>query len=314
VKVLDFGLAKLLEGGGTLTEAGTVFGTPEYMSPEQADGRSVDARADLYSLGVMLYQMTTGQLPFQAASFVQILAKHMTEAAIAPATRRSDLRIPRQLDDLIMQCLEKDPARRPQTAEAIADALARVDLNPRVPREVASHPTVDVFDAPRPHTRWRTPALLLAIFVLAGAISYWAFWIRKPASAPASAPVPDAATVTSAPPPAPNPPPDPVPASISTSVTAPPPPPPPPPPHVRTADDEIRDAARFHAAGNTIKERFHLQEAVRLEPHNTRALYLLGAALIADGQIDLGCQKLRLALARNDAKSLYESSSCGTVH
>src|SRR5262249_39131492 len=125
VKVLDFGLAKLLDGGATLTEVGSVFGTPEYMSPEQADGRAVDERADLYSLGVVLYQMATGQLPFQAASFVLILAKHMKETAVAPATRRTDLRIPRQLDDLIMQCLEKDPSRRPSSAQAIADALSR---------------------------------------------------------------------------------------------------------------------------------------------------------------------------------------------
>jgi serine/threonine-protein kinase len=160
VKVLDFGLAKLLEREdaelgvtnpslGSLTEAGVVFGTPEYMSPEQASGNPLDPRTDLYSLGAVMYQMVTGMLPFSGATFMAILTKHVTEPAMPPAARRADLSIPIELDRVIMHCLEKDPEARPASGAALARTLEQLAtsmpmLSSRVPQTVAAAATIDL--------------------------------------------------------------------------------------------------------------------------------------------------------------------------
>src|SRR5262249_25694380 len=97
VKVLDFGIAKIQESAGEqgapLTRAGFVCGTPEYMSPEQARGAELDPRSDLYTVGVILYQLTTGALPFTAASPVALATKHLTEKPVPPRERRPDAEI-----------------------------------------------------------------------------------------------------------------------------------------------------------------------------------------------------------------------------
>ena len=111
VKVLDFGIAKITSPGANepkLTQAGLVCGTPEYMSPEQARGAELDARTDLYSMGVILYQMATGQLPFESDTPVGFLTKHLTEAPVPPRERWSD--VSAALDALITRAMEKDPA------------------------------------------------------------------------------------------------------------------------------------------------------------------------------------------------------------
>src|SRR5262249_20890042 len=131
VKVLDFGLAKILDDRtgnrhSTLSEAGTVFGTPEYMAPEQAEGKPLDARADLYSFGVVLYHMMTGQLPFQGANIASILSQHLTESPVSPSARRPDLSFPPGLVSLCLKCLEKEPDRRPAWPWAWLAALAAV--------------------------------------------------------------------------------------------------------------------------------------------------------------------------------------------
>ena len=96
IKVLDFGLAKLLhadgERGTALTRAGSVFGTPRYMSPEQAEGRPADQRSDLYSFGVLLYEMITGTLPFDDESVVALLNRHVSETPELPSDRLSGVR------------------------------------------------------------------------------------------------------------------------------------------------------------------------------------------------------------------------------
>ncbi len=118
----DFGLAKLIEGGG-LTHSGVdMIGTPHYMSPEQARGLPVDGRSDLYSLGVMAYQMFTGRVPYEADSTVGIVMKHL-EAGI-PDISLFGPGLPAELDPVIHRALAKDPAERYPTAHELTSALA----------------------------------------------------------------------------------------------------------------------------------------------------------------------------------------------
>jgi WD40 repeat protein len=126
VKVLDFGLARAIDEADRLTQEGAVVGTPAYMAPEQARGEPVDARADLFSLGCVVYEMLTGRRPFRGPTTFAILTALAT--ARPPAPRDLDPAIPADLSDFAMSLLEKDPARRPASAGAVADrarALAR---------------------------------------------------------------------------------------------------------------------------------------------------------------------------------------------
>ena len=100
VKVLDFGIAKVGGAGSKLTKTGMVFGTPHYMSPEQAAGQAIDARTDIYALGVIMYEMFTGRVPFDAETFMGILSKHMFEAPEPPSRSNSQLGA---LEDIILE-------------------------------------------------------------------------------------------------------------------------------------------------------------------------------------------------------------------
>jgi serine/threonine-protein kinase len=129
VKVLDFGIAKIQDENSALTRAGFVCGTPEYMSPEQARGAELDARSDLYGVGVILYQLTAGVLPFEANSPAMFATKHLNEAPIPPSRRRPEVKISGEMEALVMRALSKNPALRPQTALAFrAQLLAILDL------------------------------------------------------------------------------------------------------------------------------------------------------------------------------------------
>jgi len=130
VKLLDFGVAKLLDTSsptGTKrsnqTAAGGLLGTPEYMAPEQLSGKPVDARTDIYALGVMLFELLAGRKPFEAESFGEIVVKHLTEAPPHPnAVMKTPL--PAAIDAVIFQCLQKAPADRPQSMGQLRQALA----------------------------------------------------------------------------------------------------------------------------------------------------------------------------------------------
>ncbi len=125
VVVTDFGIAKALSsstGPQTLTATGVAIGTPHYMSPEQAAGdREIDGRSDLYSLGVVSFQMLAGELPFHAPTVPGILMKHITEQAPLVTEKRAD--VPDDLAACVMRCLEKDPEDRWPTADALRRAL-----------------------------------------------------------------------------------------------------------------------------------------------------------------------------------------------
>ncbi len=124
VMVTDFGIAKALSGstGATLTGAGIAIGTPQFMSPEQAAGeRTLDGRSDIYSLGVVTYQMLTGSLPFNAPTVAGVLMKQITEPA--PSVHEIDRAVPEDLSLAVSRCLEKDPESRWPTADALRRAL-----------------------------------------------------------------------------------------------------------------------------------------------------------------------------------------------
>jgi serine/threonine-protein kinase len=127
VKILDFGIAKLKSepnGVDALeTQAGTVFGTPRYMSPEQAQGKPLDARSDLYTLAVLLYQMLTGRAPFVDDDAVVVMARHIKSTPVAPADAAPGAGIPGALSDLVMRALSKDPSDRPQSAQLFVAEL-----------------------------------------------------------------------------------------------------------------------------------------------------------------------------------------------
>ncbi|HEX7939724.1 MAG TPA: protein kinase [Gemmatimonadaceae bacterium] len=132
--VTDFGIARASEGDSRLTATGMAIGTPAYMSPEQAAGdRQVDGRSDLYSLGVVAYQMLVGEPPFVATSTPAMLVKHISERPTPVAQRRSD--VPQDLARAVMMCLEKDPSGRFPSAGAMVTALdtGNVPMRPSTP-------------------------------------------------------------------------------------------------------------------------------------------------------------------------------------
>ncbi|WP_073950702.1 Stk1 family PASTA domain-containing Ser/Thr kinase [Streptomyces kebangsaanensis] len=125
VKVMDFGIARAMQSGVTsMTQTGMVVGTPQYLSPEQALGRGVDARSDLYSVGIMLFQLVTGRLPFDADSPLAIAYAHVQEEPVAPSSVNRSL--PPAVDALVARALRKNPNERFPNAESMRDECLRV--------------------------------------------------------------------------------------------------------------------------------------------------------------------------------------------
>ncbi|MFF4539669.1 protein kinase [Streptomyces aureus] len=125
VKVMDFGIARAMQSGVTsMTQTGMVVGTPQYLSPEQALGRGVDARSDLYSVGIMLFQLVTGRLPFEADSPLAIAYAHVQEEPVAASSVNRSL--PPAVDALIARALKKNPNERFPSAETMRDECLRV--------------------------------------------------------------------------------------------------------------------------------------------------------------------------------------------
>ncbi|MCK4646217.1 MAG: protein kinase [Candidatus Aminicenantes bacterium] len=123
-RIMDFGIARSLKGKG-ITGAGVMIGTPEYMSPEQAEVKDVDQRSDIYSLGVILYEMVTGRVPFEGETALSIAMKHKSEMPKDP--RELNTQIPEDLSQVILKCMEKDKENRYQTAEELFTEVTNIE-------------------------------------------------------------------------------------------------------------------------------------------------------------------------------------------
>jgi beta-lactam-binding protein with PASTA domain/predicted Ser/Thr protein kinase len=138
VKVTDFGIARA-GPASQMTEAGSIIGTAQYLSPEQARGGAIDQRSDLYSVGVVLYELLTGTVPFTGDTPVEIAMKHLSSVPEPPSARRAD--IPRPLDQVVLRALAKDAEERYATAEEMDAELARVAEGLPVSSETAEAAT-----------------------------------------------------------------------------------------------------------------------------------------------------------------------------
>jgi len=246
VKILDFGIAKVMgldPNGPRLTRTGMIFGTPEYMAPEQAEGKDTDHRADIYAVGCIMYHLITGQTPFVAESFMTMLTKHLMEEPVAPSARRPDLVITPEMDGLVLKSLEKDRDKRWQSMAELLEAVgvcpgpettipkpaggqtmamggahaaaalkvlrAKGTETSRVSRKAVESAlsSPDVTTKPAPSSRGKTMVLVIAGVVLGGAVAAWfALSHGKTLAAPVALPVPVApAPAGVAPPPAPAP-------------------------------------------------------------------------------------------------------------
>jgi serine/threonine-protein kinase len=195
LKVTDFGIARA--GASQMTEAGSIIGTAQYLSPEQAKGAPVDQSSDLYSVGVVLYELLTGVVPFSGETPVEIAMKHLSRVPDPPSSKRAE--IPRDLDLVVMRALAKDPSERyqsademdadlrrisrgmaisPATEEAATAIIARppptaateVVQKPREPAPVPYAPPAAYYDYDEPRRRAIWPWLVALLFVAAAVV------------------------------------------------------------------------------------------------------------------------------------------------
>jgi serine/threonine-protein kinase len=226
VKVLDFGIAKSVNEDGDaprLTQAGMIFGTPEYMSPEQAQGQTPDHRVDVYALGCLMYQLITGTVPFSADNFMGILTKHMLEPVTPPRQRKPELRIPADVEAVCLRALEKDREKRWQDMDQLYRALGaaggepfeasgvyvpnpslrfpvqpaptqrklRSEVTPPVATQApATSPTGGHFDDERPVVRKAAGLKLGGVVVAVAVVATLAVLVLRPSTKPPAAPAP----------------------------------------------------------------------------------------------------------------------------
>jgi eukaryotic-like serine/threonine-protein kinase len=207
VRIVDFGAAKII-GASRITRTGIVFGTPHYMSPEQASGQPVDHRADVYAVGVIMYEMFTGSLPFQADTYMGVLTQHIFAQPVPPSRVSTACPELGAVEEVILKCLEKKPEQRFASMSELADAIERavqtLDRSmPRAPPDPTGGrtdewPIAHESDAPAPPRQGGSWVWLAAALASLGlAVAVWS--VVRPARS-AAGPVDAVPVVTSAPP------------------------------------------------------------------------------------------------------------------
>lgn len=163
VYVSDFGLAKSLGAMTGMTQSGEMLGTPRYMAPEQVEAKSVDARTDIYALGLIFYEMLTGDVPFTAETTLQLMYKRAHEAPPAPKTVVPDL--PDWLNNVIMKCLERDPANRYQNSR---DILADIEAEnaPKLSPQPSVHQVYPQVAATQPASNKTWIGIIAAVLIV----------------------------------------------------------------------------------------------------------------------------------------------------
>jgi serine/threonine protein kinase/Tfp pilus assembly protein PilF len=187
-KIMDFGIARSLKLKG-ITGAGVMIGTPEYMSPEQVEGKETDPRSDIYSLGVILYEMVTGRVPFEGDTPFTIGVKHKTEVPRNP--RELNTQIPDDLGRLILRCLAKEKDKRYQTSEAIISDLDKIEKGlPSTERVVPERKTLTSREITVKFSLKKLlfPGLVIVALVVAAGIMLWRAFPKKEAVSAKSGP------------------------------------------------------------------------------------------------------------------------------
>jgi serine/threonine protein kinase/Tfp pilus assembly protein PilF len=176
-KIMDFGIARSISVKG-ITGAGVMIGTPEYMSPEQVEGKEVDARSDIYSLGIILYEMLTGQVPFEGDTPFTIGVKQKSEIPRNP--KELNAQIPQDLSRLILKCLEKDKGRRYQSADELGADLEKIEQGiPTKERPVPKRRTLTSKPVTVTLTRKKLLVPSAVITLIAVAAVIWFVFLKK---------------------------------------------------------------------------------------------------------------------------------------
>jgi eukaryotic-like serine/threonine-protein kinase len=352
-KVLDFGVAKLMQGPEaqnemSLTAIGQVFGTPEFMSPEQACGLALDGRSDLYSLAATLFAMLTGHALFEARSPIEWLTHHARTPPQQLAMVLPSLAAYPELNELLQRCLAKHKELRPKTAGEMSELLGKIEPTlRRKPGQSARTPagttmfsqsaffqvlpdTLIPAKEPPPQTttsgmirtvvqRRRRGALValalalaafaaVAVVIVASRSSSPSTSITADAAAPArpdagrrTKPRVDAAAVVPRAPDDAAAPPAPADARAPT-----------PPRPSSTAQEHLKNAEEAARSGNLLRQLSEADLALRADPRNLRAKYLLADALLLSGDLEKGCGYLRQLTRYPPARSRAKAAGCPT--
>jgi serine/threonine protein kinase/Tfp pilus assembly protein PilF len=173
-KVMDFGIARSVEAAG-ITQTGVMIGTPDYISPEQAEGEEADHRSDIYSLGIILYEMVTGGVPFKGDTALSVAVKHKTQLPQNPKKLNPD--ISDDLSRLILVCMEKDKERRYQSAKALISDLQNIEDG--LPLGTKIRPRRETFTQTLIRKKLLLPVVVAALAVIAAGL-YFFFAHAKP--------------------------------------------------------------------------------------------------------------------------------------